>query len=182
MFHYEYMLQNPTAKIVVAPEVSELYGEIEKQYRYSINFYENESNFAYVRKSILERFAELDYSMEQICDMLVKYLFHSKQSRRKNVFWMCFGEMVLANLQRNLPKGSIQCKKCGERFIPVLPQQKLCIGCTTYHPIGNKVVKCIDCGETFTVDARNMKKVRCDKCQVEYRKAWDRERKRRNAA
>lgn len=182
VFHYEYMLQNPTAKIAVAPEVSELYGEIEKQYRYSINFYEDESNFAYVRKSILERFAKLDYSMEQICDMLVKHLFYSKQSRRKNVFWMCFGEMVLANLQRNLPKGSIQCKKCGERFIPVLPQQKLCMGCTTYHPIGNKVVKCIDCGEAFTVDARNMKKVRCDKCQVEYRKAWDRERKRRNAA
>lgn len=39
--------------------------------------------------------------------------------------------------------------------------------------------KCIDCDEWFEVDARNMKKERCDMCQKEYRKIYDRQRKRK---
>jgi hypothetical protein len=37
---------------------------------------------------------------------------------------------------------------------------------------------CIDCGKEFIVDIRNMTKCRCDECQHEHRKEWDRERKR----
>ena len=71
---------------------------------------------------------------------------------------MCFGDIVLSNLQKNLPAGSIQCKKCGERFVPMFTQQKLCSKCSNYHRIGDKVLQCIDCGTPFKVDARNMKK------------------------
>ena len=41
-----------------------------------------------------------------------------------------------------------------------------------------KLLICTDCGKEFSVDSRNMTKCRCDECQREYRKAWDRERKR----
>ena len=98
------------------------------------------------------------------------------------MFWMCFGDIVYRNLESNLPSGSIQCKKCGERFVPKTPQQKICVSCATYKPVGKKSLKCIDCGTEFVVDSRNMKKVRCDSCQAEYRKAWDRERKRKKVA
>lgn len=164
-FRYQYMLSDPNAKVVVNQEVVSLYDEIEKQYRYSISFYDDVTNFAYVKDSIIERFSELEYSLSEICDPLVKYLFHTKQSKRKNVFWMCFGDIVLNNLRNNLPKGSVQCKKCGERFVPEVPQQKMCEKCATYHPVGIKTLHCIDCGREFCVDARNMKKVRCDECQ-----------------
>ena len=42
-----------------------------------------------------------------------------------------------------------------------------------------KTITCIDCGEEVEVDAWDMTKVRCDECQSEHRKAWDRERKRK---
>lgn len=179
VFHYQNMLSKPKKNVVIKQEVIDLYNEVEKQYRYSINFYDDSVNYSYIRDSILERFNELKTDRVECCDILVKYLFHMRQSKRKNIFWMCFGDIVLSNLQKNLPAGSIQCKKCGERFVPMFTQQKLCSKCSNYHRIGDKVLQCIDCGTPFKVDARNMKKIRCDKCQKEYRKAWDRERKRK---
>ena len=41
-----------------------------------------------------------------------------------------------------------------------------------------KTIKCIDCGEWIEVDIFS-KTCRCNECQHEYRKAWDRERKRK---
>lgn len=181
-FNYEYMLRSPKVIPKIDQDVIDMYGKVEKEYRYSINFYDNDSNFEYLRLSILKQFSVLGYSKEAICDMLIKYLFHDKISRRKNVFWMCFGDIVYNNLLKNIPHGSIQCKKCGARFVPAAPQQKVCSSCSTYKPVGKKQVVCVDCGAAFEVDSRNMKKIRCDRCQIEYRKKWDRERKRKKAA
>lgn len=181
-FRYQYLLSDMAARVAIEQSVVTMYDEVEKQYRYSVSFYDDETNYAFIRDSVLARFAELAISREEICDMLVKHLFHNQQSKRKAVFWMCFGDIVLENLRRNLPEGSIQCRKCGERFIPSAPNQKICEKCSTYKCKGKKTVTCIDCGTEFEVDARNMKKVRCDPCQKEYRKQWDRERKRRAAA
>lgn len=166
VFHYQYMLSNPKMEVDIKQEVIDLYNEVEKQYRYSINFYDDSVNYSYIRDSILERFNGLKTDRVECCDILVKYLFHMRQSKRKNIFWMCFGDIVLSNLQKNLPAGSIQCRKCGERFVPSVPQQKLCDKCASYRRVGNKILHCIDCGKPFEIDARNMKKVRCDECQL----------------
>lgn len=109
----------------------------------------------------------------------MKYLFHSKNSRRKNVFWMCFGDIVLENLKRNIPDGSIQCKKCGERFVPLSPQQKVCTNCSGYHPLGKKKLRCIDCGKEFEVDGIVKNKKRCNDCQAIHIRNYEREKKRR---
>ncbi len=156
-----------------------LYDDVEKQYRYSISFYDDDTNYSYVRDSILHKFEELDCSLKDVCDMLVKYLFHTKQSKRKNVFWMCFGDMVYENLQRNIPAGSIQCKKCGERFIPVTPQQRVCSKCSAYKPIAKRIIRCVDCGIEFEVASSVKNKKRCDSCQAEKTKRYEREKKRK---
>ena len=52
--------------------------------------------------------------------------------------------------------------------------KKYCNTCAGYLKIGLKVVVCVDCGKEFKVDSRNMKKIRCDKCQH----TRDKERKR----
>lgn len=166
VFHYQYMLSNPKIEVDIKQEVIDLYNEVEKQYRYSINFYDDIVNYSYIRDSILERFNGLKTDRVECCDILVKYLFHMRQSKRKNIFWMCFGDIVLSNLQKNLSAGSIQCRKCGERFVPSVPQQKLCDKCASYRRVGNKILHCVDCGKPFEIDARNMKKVRCDECQL----------------
>lgn len=181
-FRYQYMLSDMRARVRTDPAVIELYDQIEKEYRFAVSFYDNESNYAYIRDTVTERFNATGYTRGAVCDMLVRHLFCEKQSKRKNIFWMCFGDIVLENLRRNLPNGSTQCVRCGERFVPNAPQQKLCLNCSTYHRKGKKTVLCADCGSSFEIDARNMTKVRCDKCQKDYRRAWDRERKRRAAA
>lgn len=178
-FHYQYMLSEPNKKVSILQDVIDLYNEVEKQYRYSISFHDDSANFSYVRDGIIDRFEALGHSMNDICDTLVKYLFHMKQSKRKNVFWMCFGDIVLENLKKNVPSGSIQCQKCGERFIPTVPQQKTCDNCSTYHCVGKKTLYCVDCGKPFEVDARNMTKVRCSECQYDQDKKKKAERNAR---
>lgn len=164
-FHYQYMLSDPDKKVAMIPEIIELYDNVEKQYRYSISFYDDSSNFAYVKDSIIEKFAELGFDMNDVCNTLVKYLFHSKQSKRKNVFWMCFGDIVHENLLHNVPEGSIQCKKCGERFVPANTRQILCGNCATYQPIVKKTLRCVDCGKLFDVPGIVKNKKRCYECQ-----------------
>jgi len=165
VFHYQNMLSKPKKNVVIKQEVIDLYNEVEKQYRYSINFYDDSVNYSYIRDSILERFNELKTDRVECCDILVKYLFHMRQSKRKNIFWMCFGDIVLSNLQKNLPTGSIQCRKCGERFVPENWNQKLCSKCSVYQPISKKTIRCIDCGKEFDVDGVVKNKKRCAACQ-----------------
>ncbi len=71
----------------------------------------------------------------------------------------------------------IKCAECGVVTRATIHNKKYCKDCAGYRPVGMKKVICCDCGKGFTVDARNAKKIRCDNCQVEYRKKWDRERK-----
>jgi len=164
-----YMDMVSCTKVKIDPLVIELYNDVEKQYRYSINFYDNDSNFAYLRDMILKRFSEeLNYSLEEICDMLIKHLFYKKQSRRKGVFWMCFGDIVFCNLSKNLLPNSIQCKKCGKRFIPTVAQQKTCPDCVYYKPIRIKSITCIDCGKEFKISSKNTKTIRCFGCQEKH--------------
>lgn len=71
----------------------------------------------------------------------------------------------------------IRCQKCGTLVKNYKNTNKYCKTCGQYQPIEIKTVICVDCGNEFSVDARNMKKIRCDKCQSIYRKEWDRRRK-----
>ena len=178
-FKYQYLLSNMSKKVYVSQEVIDLYNEVEKQYRYSISFYDDSANFSYVRDNILSRFDSLGMNRIDVCDTLVKYLFHMKQSKRKNVFWMCFGDVVLDNLKLNVPSGSIQCRKCGERFIPSSPQQKICSSCSSYQPVLSRKVKCVDCGKEFEVPGSVRNKKRCDECQKKKSQEYEREKKRK---
>lgn len=178
-FKYQYLLSNMSKKVHVSQEVIDLYNEVEKQYRYSISFYDDSANFSYVRDNILSRFDSLGMNRIDVCDTLVKYLFHMKQSKRKNVFWMCFGDVVLDNLKLNVPSGSIQCRKCGERFIPSSPQQKICSSCSSHQPVLSRKVKCVDCGKEFEVPGSVRNKKRCDECQKKKSQEYEREKKRK---
>jgi hypothetical protein len=79
--------------------------------------------------------------------------------------------------------GYKKCKECGAWFKVKSSEPNLQY-ChlhkpQEYNPIGNKILECIDCGELFSVDSRNMTKCRCDDCQIIYRRKWDRERKQK---
>lgn len=190
VFDYRVMMRNQN--IVVNQDIIDLYNKLEREYRYKSNYFDDDSNVAYLRDSIRVKFDEHDIEIHDLCDTLVKHLFCDMSSRRKSVFWMCFGDIVYENLLLNIPAYSKQCVRCGRRFIAIddnnekellgvrVSHRRYCDKCSKYQPIGKKEVVCVDCGTIFEVDARNMKKIRCDACQTEYRKKWDRKRKKRS--
>ena len=67
-------------------------------------------------------------------------------------------------------------KYCGENFIKCREcgllirnnkagTKRYCKNCAAYEPINTKILVCVDCGESFVVDARASRKCRCDSCQ-----------------
>lgn len=144
---YKMMMENST--IICSKEVSDLYDEMNKQYRYMINMKDEYiDNLRYVACKIRDEFSRFGYSDETITDMLVEYLY-GRDKRYKQLLWFCYGQYVVNNLEKN-----ISVKK-------------------------TKVIQCIDCGEWFEVPIES-KSTRCESCQKEHRKQWDRERKRKS--
>ena len=150
--NYKYMMSNP--QIICSKEVSDLYDELNKQYRYMINMKDEYiDNLRYIACKIRDEFAQFGYSEETITDMLVEYLY-GKGKRYKQLLWFCYGQYIVNSLERN-----IEVKK-------------------------TKFIQCIDCGEWIEVDIKDNKTYRCEKCQSDYRKKYQRElmRKRRNVS
>ena len=117
---YKAMMENST--IICSKEVSDLYDELNKQYRYMINMKDEYiDNLRYVACKIRDEFSKFGYSNETITDMLVEYLY-GRDKRYKQLLWFCYGQYVVNNLEKN-----ISVKK-------------------------TKVIQCIDCGEWFEVD------------------------------
>lgn len=122
---YKVMMEN--SNIICSKDVSELYDELNKQYRYMINMKDEYiDNLRYVACKIRDEFSKFGYSDETIADMLVEYLY-GRGKRYKQLLWFCYGQYVVNNLEKN-----ISVKK-------------------------TKVVLCIDCGEWFEVDISSKK-------------------------
>ena len=114
---YKKMMKRPD--LICPKDVSELYDNLNKQYRYMVNMKdENNDNLRYVAQSIREQFSQLGYSEDIIADMLTQYLYKNKK-RSKQLFWFCFGKYVVQNLIKNIPQPEmklVQCADCGEWF------------------------------------------------------------------
>lgn len=64
-----------------------------------------------------------------ITDVLIKYLFIDRRTKRKNIFWVCFGDVVVNNLKENLGSKSGMCIHCGSRFFKESNRQVMCPAC-----------------------------------------------------
>ena len=74
--------------------------------------------------------------------------------------------------------GYKHCKNCGKLFKMQknAPGRLYCKDCGQKEETNRfKVMQCVDCGEDFVVDTRNMNKCRCDECQHEENKRIKRE-------
>lgn len=99
-----------------------------------LNFrYDDESdrtNRAWVCQQIRGDLLSLHPDSNFVVDVLVKHLFYKVKSRRKQVFWECFGKEVLANLQRNVGHNSKMCMICGKRYYQEGRHQTMCRECS----------------------------------------------------
>ena len=55
---------------------------------------------------------------KEIADILVKYLYAIKESKNKEILWVCYGDILVHNLERNIKKRTkfVQCSVCGEWY------------------------------------------------------------------
>lgn len=174
-FAYTKLMQN--TRIKVDKTVIQTYDQLNRQYHFRLNP-SNKDNIDYIIKTIRETLCHCGYSPSEAADMLVKYLY-KKKTPYKEMLWQCFGDILVSNLKRNIPAGSIQCKSCGTRFVPSSPNQKYCDSCRGYKPVGTKAIVCADCGCEVEIESRDTSTCRCANCQKEHKKQLRKEQNRR---
>jgi len=125
--------------------------------------------YAKIRDSMVSEFGDIDF----IVDVLISYLFGVVNSRKKNILWGAFGDIIYRNICKNIDSDTFSCSNCGKRVHksndPRRNAQKYCSNCSTdiqyYKPIKTKKITCIDCGIEFEVDSKANNRLRCDECQ-----------------
>ena len=95
-----------------------------------------------------------------------------RKTKKKLVFWSCYGDVVLTNIQNNIDKNFVTCNYCGKRFYKVYNKDMVCPNCKDREldRLKTKTLVCIDCGTPFEVKSTDRRSVRCQKCQRERRR------------
>ena len=182
-FNYQLLMSNPNTEI--NDKIVSRYRKLVRKLKQNVTSYDKDGNYDSLLTDIKNDMLGLGYDEKYICDVLIKQLFGASKSVNKRAFWTLYGDIVYNNLCRNIDENYIQCEKCKTRFYVRQRNQTICDDCRCREierkgrlkKDHKKIVKCCDCGDEFEVDIRNMKKIRCNKCQKEYRKEWDRQRK-----
>lgn len=160
-FKPKYLLSN--LKITPAPEVIDLYLELQSSHRFRMEQKSKYKNLN-TRTDLVNKFIELGYSYYDVAHMLVKYLYFIEPSKDKSLLWFLFGRTIYETLQSKLPKNSIVCPKCKERFVPQ-NEELMCKFCSSKSFKYQRTLSCSVCGEIFRAKGNNIKKPTCDKCK-----------------
>jgi hypothetical protein len=133
------------------------------------------------RENILHEFLKLDLiglpmKNDTKC-LFVKFVDESEDDVSLELNEQDCSELAYAYLKHTGQGKVSRCSKCGKLIKQSKKFGDMCKGCQESSS-DMKTRWCIDCGKEFSVDTRNMTKCRCDECQHEHRKEWDRERKR----
>ena len=124
---YKYLMDNPS--IQIDNDVINIYNKLNKTYHFKID-QKNQDNVDYIIKTVRdELLCQPKYTETEIADMLIKYLYSNRKTAHKEILWKCFGNIIIDNLNINIPADSIQCEYCGGRFISNNNKQKYCCFC-----------------------------------------------------
>ena len=129
------------------------------------------NNYVAVFDDAKQRVFDMPYDNEIILDNIIYDLFYKRNTPLKRAFWYLFGDEVYENISKNLADGGLDyCPRCHKRFYKSHKNQKYCPKCQGYVKQKTKIIVCCDCGAEIEIDARNMKKIRCDECQKKHDK------------
>lgn len=133
------------------------------------------------RENILHEFLKLGliglpFKNDTKC-LFIKFVDEEEDDVELELSEQDCGELAYAYLKHTEQSKIARCAKCGKLIKKSQKFGDMCKGCQECY-VGMKTKWCVDCGKEFSVDSRNMTKCRCDECQHEHRKEWDRERKK----
>ena len=71
-----------------------------------------------VYDEIKEELSKFGYTDYEVADILVKFLYGIKKSKHKSALWLCYGDIIVENLERYCKPQTkaIKCVDCGEWF------------------------------------------------------------------
>lgn len=174
-FDYRMLMHNP--KLIFTPGVERIIREYEhRSRRIRIDpkaLDEGANSYSFQFKALREAMFGVNDNEQFVVDSIIYGIFGRSKSIRKRMFWGAFGDIVLQNLKENMElqmNDSMLCTKCLCRF-DVNTHKLKCPQCGFQHT-HTKEVQCVDCGEVFLVDTRNMSKIRCEKCGSIHRKEY----------
>lgn len=164
-FDYRTLMNDPNIRIDT--RVTKKFAALSREYKFNYNLNSNNDNEQYIASYIRKSMLDTGYSESDIVDMLVKELFGVRKTKKKLVFWSCYGDVVLANIQNNIDKNFVTCNKCGARFYKSYKTEAVCANCKSrdVDKSKTKTLICIDCGTPFEVKNSNTRSVRCLNCQ-----------------
>lgn len=176
-FDYKVLMSNPNVEII--PEIADTYKKVSSTLNFRNVDDKKLSNYIAVFDDAKQRILNLPYDNSIIIDNIIYDLFGMRHTPLKRAFWYLFGDEVYENIKKNLANGLEYCPRCHKRFYKTHKSQKYCTKCQGYVKQKTKTIICCDCGSEFEVDARNMKKIRCDNCQNTKRREMTKERVKR---
>lgn len=157
-----------------------LFHELSRNVNSSLFVDDDKNNYAYIYTKIRQQMIDTFGDENFVVDTLVDYLFEVKKTKRKVVFWECFGETVVKNLAKNL-YGTTVCRKCGRRFERRSEFDEVCDDCDAMagmpylDPKKYRTLICDDCGKVFFTSISNLRGHRCPECQKDFKRKLSRE-------
>lgn len=90
-----------------------------------------------ISDEIKQELSQYGYTDSEVADILVKFLYGIKKTKYKATLWLCYGDIVFENLEKNVKckTKEIQCIDCGE-WIEVKNKDTgtcRCAECTAEH-------------------------------------------------
>jgi ribosomal protein L37E len=98
-------------------KIIKTYARYDKNKRMLMNKkYDLDSNeVSYFYKALRNDLLSVNDDPEYVTDVLVKYLYETKNSKHKTTLWNTFGDILVKNIRQNL-KNTKQCESCGDRI------------------------------------------------------------------
>ena len=164
-FDYRTLMNDPNIRIDT--RVTRKFAALSREYKFNYNLNNNNDNEQYIASYIRKSMLHTGYPESDIVDMLVKELFGVRKTKKKLVFWSCYGDVVLANIQKNIDSRFTTCNYCGGRFYKSYNKDMVCPNCKDrkFVKSNTKTLICVDCGTSFEVKYSNKKSTRCRECQ-----------------
>lgn len=130
-FDYRMLMHDKNAEIRECDmPIIETFMEISQKCGYRLSEDDaDKNNHSYVYRQTRDTLLAIDSDIQHVVDVLICQLFGVQNTKRKSMFWGCFGDVVLDNLRQNIDTNTILCSRCGKRIKPMSHRQEMCDEC-----------------------------------------------------
>lgn len=169
---YRYMLSDFNHD-VINEKVNKLFNHHNRFYGYNIRYDDRDkdnNNISYICQTIKQEIAEIEPDTIKVVDSLITMMYKKPTTRKKNLLWILYGDIICNNLENNLDKSNI-CVDCGRRvnYDLVLGKCKSCRPDAANNKMTEKEIICCDCHKRIVIPSGS-RRIRCEECAIERRR------------